>query len=407
MSKAMKKYAENRIANLRKQMNGLAEGAKDECLAAIDELNTLINDMEAEETEYTTKDVLDAAISKMEEKLSALQENKETETENKIKMKENYLKSENALHDFAEAIRNSNNAAAFTKKWSEKLSANGISGTVVFPETVLGMIEDAWEKKSWLNGLKNTGAKAYRVRYNSTAQTNANARAKGHAGGGAAKDVQTIAFGNKLVTPQMIYKIQKLDNITEFNDDGSLVRYIVEELTTQWVYEVQRAILVGDGRQDNATDKISSIESILRASTDTFVTVAQNDGSTANIKQLRALRDTLSDNAGEVVAFMSRSYLTGLAEHLYASGGSLRYSSDAEIAAQIGVDRIITTGVMGNNAEAIILNMAGYVTVGKFVPEMSNWEDFDHNLDCYRLEAPFGGAMEMPLGAAVLTPAAS
>ena len=402
-------YAKNQLRNYKRQLNALEGETKTAMQEAIDDLTAFIAELESDNTAYTTEEALKAMEDRIEEKIKALAEKVETSENPAPAAAENYLKSNNALHDFASAIRASkNDATAFRKAWGESLSKNGVSAAsgsaIVFPEIVNGLIVDAWEKKSWLNGLKNTGATRYRVRFNTSSQDATSSRAKGHTAGNT-KTEQEIVLNHKDVETQFIYKLQSLDNITIFEDDGELVRYIVDELTTQWVYEVEKAILVGDGRA-NGNDKINKVESILRANSDTFVEVDTHVAGASKLKELRALRDKMSENAGRVVAFMKRSVLTEMAEFLYAAGGATRYSTDAEIAAQIGVDEIICTNCMGASAEAILLNMNGYVTVGKFAPDFVQWEDYLTNTQYYRIEAPFGGAMEMPKGAAVLKPAA-
>lgn len=409
MKKSFKKYAENRIAVLKYKMNSLSDDAKAEAKAAIDELNTLISDMESEDEEYTTSEALQAAVDKLNEKIEALKENTTTVEENSLKGVA-YLKSENSLHDFLDCIRSSKYVEEVAKNWNGKLSQNGItiaSGaeTNYMPEAVKGAITDAWERNNWLNKLKNTGAKKYLTRINTTDQDGTDARAKGHKTG-TQKQEEVLTFGGKTIDVQYIYKLIYIDNITQWNDDGTLLQYIVDELMTQWIREVQRAVLVGDGRNANTNDKIKSVESILRASTDGYVTVTARvaDATTPFIDQVVALRESvLSENC---IAFMTRRTLNQLARKIYATGGTPQYESAAYVASQIGVDEIIITNVMGSNADIIMMDPKGYATVGGITPQFSNWENWDYNKKGYRVEVPFGGAVEAPKSAAVLTPIA-
>ena len=79
-----------------------------------------------------------------------------------------------------------------------------------------------------------------------------------------------------------------------------------------------------------------------------------------------------------------------------------QYVGKAIVAEQLGVNEIITTSLLGSGYLAIAVRLDKYVTVGSINPAFVEWENYDYNIKNYRVEIPFGGALEAPLSAAVL-----
>lgn len=320
---------------------------------------------------------------------------------------ENYLKSNNALHDFLTCVKTGHNVNEVAAAWQRKLSENNIAvatGSEDFnlPDAMKGAIQDAWERKeNWLNQLNNTRAKRFIIRGNTSTQSAETSRAKGHQPG-ATKAVETLNFAAKTVTPQMIYKIMNLDKMTEFNDDGSLLNYITGELVSQWIWEIQKCVLVGDGRETTDPNKINSFESIARSASDNYVTVAMHSTSTPFIDELVNLVSAINTDANDVVLVLSKSDLNTLRRVMLSTDSTPQYVSADIIAEQLGVAKIITTDVLGSAYKAIAFIPSKYVTVGNMNPQFVGWEDYLVNQDYYRYEAPAGGAVEGLKSAAVL-----
>lgn len=406
--------------NYRSQLNQRGENAlspedADKAYAMIDELDALIKDLEAAPEEFTMDDV----IAKVDEKIAELKETfKEKQQGGGAPTPaENYLRSTNSLHDFAEALR-----AGYEKRstvraaWGEALRTNGItiaSGSEFgyLPDYVKGKIQDAWQHKfEWLNSLKRVSAKRYAIRYQTTDQdsTSPDVRAKGHTAGNAKTDAAFTMLAKSLEC-QFIYGKIKIDNETIFNDDAGLVDYVVDALTTQMQYEVSRAVLVGDGRSSSSPDKIKKIDAIARSTSDAFVTVTTRDANNALIEDLRALCDSVRNEDGEdVFLFMSKADLTALCKHIYAAGGDVRYDSTEEMARQLGVTKIITSKLLGANKanytyQAIAFCPSKYVMIGEDTVSFKTWEDMDYNVTGYRMERALAGAPEgLEMGAVML-----
>jgi len=406
--------------NYRSQLNQRGENAlspedADKAYAMIDELDALIKDLEAAPEEFTMKDV----EAKVDEKIAELKETfKEKQQGGGAPTPaENYLRSTNSLHDFAEALRAGYEKRSTVKAaWGEALRTNGITITSgsefgYLPDYVKGKIQDAWQHKfEWLNSLKRVSAKRYAIRYQTTDQdsTSPDVRAKGHTAGNAKTDVAFTMLAKSLEC-QFIYGKIKIDNETKFNDDAGLVDYVVDALTTQMQYEINRAVLVGDGRSSSSPDKIKKIDAIARSTSDAFVTVTTRDSNNAFIEDLRTLCDSVRNEDGEdVFLFISKADLTALCKHIYAAGGDVRYDSTEEMARQLGVTKIITSKLLGADKatytyQAIAFCPSKYVMIGEDTVSFKTWEDMDYNVTGYRMERALAGAPEgLEMGAVML-----
>lgn len=427
--KALATFLDERIATMEKAANALTDAtAKQSATESLNQLKALrkeLNDLgedDPDSVEQLRKDVtaalerIDKRMNELAQQIEALQErvgaddNGGEDEANKLngKKTQNYLGSAEATHDFLSAMRESKNAVEFGKNWNARLAENGItiaegSEDAFLPDAVKGAIQDAWEKPgNWLNRLNNTNAKAFTVRLNTSDQNAETSRAKGHQKG-AQKANESLTFAAKKITPQMIYKKIPLDNMTIFEDDGSLLTYISTELVNQWLIEVQRAILVGDGREANDNNKINSIEAVVDADA-VYQTTFAHSADAQFIDELVQMVDSIkNDEGGAITVFMSQTSLSELRRFVFGDGSSAQYVRKEDMAAQLGVSEIITTSLLGTGVKAIAMRLDKYVTVGRINPAFVEWEDYDYNVRYYRVENPFGGALGAPKSAAVLT----
>lgn len=384
--------------------NSVCEEDKTLISNSIDELRSVLTELENlqdsnfEESLNTLKDTVD-------KKLEAITEKLQTKKEEQIIMENNYLESKNSLKDFYKAVKESKNGAEFNAAWNKALSENGIvaaDAEALLPAAIRGAIKDAWERPAnFLNQLKNTGAKRYMVR--TASGEGENIRAKGHKKG-ETKTAQQFTITPKDVKAQMVYKLVPVAAIDEFNDEGDLIAYVMDELSRQWLAEIQRAILVGDGRQSSDVNKINSIEAIARNTTDAYVTVSDFDNQKSLMEQIVDMVTTIEDvdNDG-IVLFMSKADLNTLRKVQYSTDATPAFISKEAVAEMIGVKEIFTTTMLGDSYKAIAFVPRGYVTVGFTEPEMYSWIDGYKNETVYRMERPVGGAVEAPKSAAVMT----
>lgn len=380
--------------------------------AAVDNLTETIEAVDAmEEVDNEAIDALKSTVEQLSEGLKAVQEKINQEKEDITEtMTENYLQSKNAVHDFANAIRNARTAEDFRSNWNGFLTKNGITVTegseaAFTPDVVKGMISDIWDRNAdWLKDLKNTGAKKFYCRYNTSDQTAENSRAKGWKRGDT-KVGQTINVAAKLLEGQFIYKIQEIDLKTKFDSDEALINYVIGELVDQILYEIKRAILVGDGRALDSDYKISSFEAIAKTSTDAYTTVST---VTANgflvddmVNMVSAIRN--EDNK-KVYVFMSKADLNSLRRVQASSTSTPVYLSVEQVAEQIGATRIITTDLLGSDYKAVAFIPEEYYLVGENIlnPVLYTWHEGYTNLDVWRYECVAGGGINAKLSSAVL-----
>ena len=394
--------------------NSLSDEDKAMVQEAVDMLNSTIEAVDAlgEEDGNEALDALKETVDNLNQGLRAVQEKLQAKEQTVEPMSENYLKTQNAVHDFAEAIRNSRTAEDFRANWKDALVKNGITVAVgsepaFTPEAVKGMISDIWDRNAdWLRDLNNTGAKRFYCRYNTSDQTNENSRAKGWKKGDT-KVSQTIAVASKLLEAQFIYKIQEVDLKTKFDSDEALIQYVIGELVDQILYEIKRAILVGDGRANDSDYKINSFEAIAKSSTDAWTTVSTAT-SDFLVDDMRAMVDSIhNENNKEVLVFMSKADLRTLSRVQASSTSTPVYLTTEQVAEQIGATRIITTDLLGSTYKAVAFIPSEYYLVGENIlnPVLYTWHEGYKNLDVYRYECVAGGGINAKLSSAVLLPA--
>lgn len=382
----------------------------DAAIASLQETIEAVDAMEGENNEAV--DALRETVEALNENVRAIQE-KLTQTEQEQTEQptmENYLKTKNSVHDFAEVIRNSRTADEFRANWGETLTKNGItvasgSERAFMPEAVKGMINDIWDRNAdWLKSLNNTGAKSFYVRHNTSTQSAENSRAKGWKKG-ETKVSQTINVAAKLLQAQYIYKLQEIDLKTKFDSDEALISYVIGELVDQILYEIKRCILVGDGRSNESDYKISSFEAVAKSSTDAYTTVSTETANGFLVDDMRAMVDNIiNDNNKEIFVFMSKADLRTLARVQASETSTPVYLSTDQVAEQIGATRIITTDLLGSDYKAVAFIPGEYYLVGENVlnPSLMTDHDIYKNVDIYRYECVAGGGINQMKSSAVL-----
>lgn len=411
MKKIFLKLVKNELNRNKKLVakNTITEDEKTALTEHIAELEALITEAEAATEEVSAEELLKKMQTATDEKLKALAEKIENAAADPAPAAAaNYLKTEEAKRDFGRIIRNCvANRIDFNAEWLRHLQEgkhieNDINFSpdeisVLYPDVVRSKFHDLWNADTnWLTMLNNTRAKRFVVRLNTDAQDTEDARAKGHKKG-ATKEEQKLKIKSFTIDVQMVYKMVPIDRLTEFYDDGALVDYIIDELYRQMKYEIARCVLVGDGRTPGDPDEITSFTAITAATAD-HVTTTSYDTNLSLIENVMAMLNTIdTTDRTDVLLFIDKADLTELRKRVYGAGGTVQYVSAEEVAAQLGVTRIITTPFFGagetNRACAFIPSL--YATVGDVEnPRYEAFHEFKTNKDYHRLEAPVGGAPE-------------
>jgi len=238
------------------------------------------------------------------------------------------------------------------------------------------------------------------------------ARAKGYVKTNLKKE-QYFAVARRITTPQTIYKKQKLDrddilDITDFD----VVTWLQTEMRVMLDEELARAILVGDGREVDDSDKISpSNVRPIYGDDELYVTALNVDltdasSTTDEIVDAVVLGMRNYRGSGNPILYSTLPYISRMLLTKDTLGRRL-YPTKQELAAAMGVTDIIacealesTVGLIG-----IIVNLTDYTIGADKGGEVSMFDffDIDYNQFKYLMETRVSGAMTKYKGALTLT----
>jgi HK97 family phage prohead protease len=234
------------------------------------------------------------------------------------------------------------------------------------------------------------------------------ARAKGYIKGNLKKE-EFFSLIKRATSPTTVYKKQKLDrddilDITDFD----VVAFMNVEMQMKLKEEVARAILVGDGRDFSAEDKIDE-QHIRPIITDNeFFTIHKSvaaDGSDFIEKVITAMGEYRGSGMPDLYIDLT---LLATIKLLKDSQGRFLFGdipSNAAIAARLGVNSIVPTTFMSGKG-AVIVNLRDYTLGAVKGGEVTNFDQFDidFNQHKYLSETRLSGALTMPKSAISFAP---
>lgn len=222
-----------------------------------------------------------------------------------------------------------------------------------------------------------------------------------------AKEVQALALEGKTINTKYIYKRQRLaqedlDAAEVAGQYAQLQKDLRQELRTMVEVGAIRAILIGD-TVNPVGQRITTFETIgTKTATDMFTTVLNPEvAATITISDLAKLAAAVKTERKWLV--ISNNSLLELRKFTYATGGTETLKSEDEIAAMVGVEKIIKKdyldGVEG--LHAIILDPDEY-----WVHEVKTldlvYPEYDKNAIVFQFEKNMGGAIHGIQSTAVL-----
>ncbi|MBR2441861.1 MAG: hypothetical protein IKB20_02185 [Clostridia bacterium] len=219
------------------------------------------------------------------------------------------------------------------------------------------------------------------------------------------KAEQELAVNGKTITTAYIYKLQSLahedlDDAREAADEVRLLADIRDELRRAVKGLAVRAMLVGDAYNPNGS-KVTVFETIgTKTTSDLFTTVV--NPATANTPNIADLRKAASKVKTERKwAVMTSDLKLLLSER--PQGADSHFYTDAELAAQIGVDRVIDRDFIGDvtGLHAVIFDPDEYWVKEKNVIDTA-FPEFRDNRQGYIYEINMGGAIHGLESTAVL-----
>lgn len=285
------------------------------------------------------------------------------------------------------------------------------------------------ENQDWvnvvLNGVHHTPfARIKSLFADMTADT---ARAKGYLTKGTQKIEEVLRLLKRETQPTTIYKFQKLDK-DDVNDitDFDVVAWLKEEMRVMLNAEEARAILIGDGRGLTDADHIDEekirpiwkMEELfaIQATATVAAAATADDIAKAWIRSAVKGFDDY-DGSGNTIAFIASDKLSD-ALLLEDSFGHRIYKTKDELAAAIGVNKVVGVPVMKNKTRTVTIssvdhtrNLVGIIVdlrdynVGQTRGGQTSFFD-DFNLDFnkleYLLEKRESGTLVKPKSAIVL-----
>ena len=228
------------------------------------------------------------------------------------------------------------------------------------------------------------------------------ARAKGYITGNFKKE-EFFSLIKRETHPTTIYKKQKLDrddivDITDFN----VVSFLNKEMRMMLEEEIARAILIGDGREVDDEDKIDETRIVPIIKDNDFFTIRktftdEKDFTEAVLKSKPEYR-----GSGAPLMFIDPNLLVDIKLQKGTDGRYLngRMMTDAEIATECGVSRIIDSTWMEGKG-AIVVNLSDYQVGTNKGGEITNFDDFDIDFNQYKYltETRLSGALTQPASA--------
>lgn len=232
--------------------------------------------------------------------------------------------------------------------------------------------------------------------------TEEEARAKGYIKGNMKKE-EYFSLIKRQTSPTTVYKKQKLDrddilDITDFN----VVAFMNVEMQVMLKEEIARAILVGDGRDFSAEDKINEQNIRPIVGDNEFFTVhkAFADANTFIEAVIKAMAEYLGSGMPDM--YIDPTLLADI-KLLKGTDGRFLFGdipSNEAIAARLGLREIVPTTFMAGKG-ALIVNLRDYTLGAAKGGEITNFDDFDIDFNQYKylIETRLSGALTMPKSA--------
>lgn len=222
-----------------------------------------------------------------------------------------------------------------------------------------------------------------------------------------AKEVQALVLEGKKIDTKYIYKRQRLaqedyDAAEEAGALANLQRDLRQELRTMVEVGATRAILIGD-TVNPVGQRITTFETIgTKTATDMFTTVLNPEvAGSFTVVDLAKLAAAVKTERKWLV--MSSNSLLELRQFVYGQGGTVTLKSLEDLAAEIGVERIIRKDYLDqvDGLHAIILDPDEY-----WVKEVKTldlvYPEYDKNAIVFQYERNMGGAIHGVQSTAVL-----
>lgn len=435
----MRKEQKEKIANCLKEARAIRDGLTGNAREFADAVVGALEALESDEEEHTIEEVF-AELDRLKETVNRSEEEAREEVANRIQKLENKIAGmaqkvdkKNALtkkvaNEVAKAILGASSKDAIADSVSKVLKRNSIEGFTA-AEIVDWAVELKIEDLNplWRQLHKTTYNTWY---YNETDLLSAyNTIAHQHNEHGTAKDAQILSVLRKQISTDYVYKMQQiafkdLDDIEEAGGLQEFLQMISNELYQMIVDTILQYILLGQTANVSTSAEITTFESVQAAEEGVFVTKILNDNiglsnflgelgfdttdvptllptdANACLAAIRYTSDSVwNPRSKHKVAIMSGAMLTRISSYRYSENGDLLFRSKEEVAAQIGVDEIITSDLMGYQVTIMLPD-------GYWVKEVKSidvaYPVYEKNVRNFQKEINAGGAFHDILSCATI-----
>lgn len=298
-----------------------------------------------------------------------------------------YLASSEAMETFARILEEQAQAGsardlagtgsseAVRAAWKNHLEVKmGVTNPEIFlPTPLITEIEDAFKSggEIWQR-VSKTGMDSFNAGWDANSDPDSeNGRANGYNRSSEEnKQEQVLTFADRILRPQFVYKYITLnkEDVKEQRTTGALVRFVLSELPRRIIREVERAIVIGDGRASNADDKIQggnprgfySVKADAAGAAPQARTYTPVAGKTVyeNLRRARALVEA----DGEAILVAKKGLLLDMEFEQNANGGFL-FAPGSDLARFIGVSTVVEPDWMENDTNDAYIFVPGYYRV--------------------------------------------
>lgn len=294
---------------------------------------------------------------------------------------------------------------------------------ILFPEAKLGSANPElisrpmdWVAEVWNATKKSPFARVKSIAADITADE---ARARGYIKGNQKKE-EVVKLLKRKITPQTIYKLQKLDRDDVIDaTELDVVAWLKQEMRMMLNEELSRAILIGDGRDESDESKISEDN----------IKPVYHDDDLYTIKTLVTITDDMdrlekSDAIVDAAIESRKDYMGSGNPVMYASVETINmmllardkvghrlYKTVTELADACRVSKIVEVPILetatrtteGGERQllALIVNLNDYTVGADKGGEVNLFDDFDINYNKYEylIETRCSGALTKPYSA--------
>lgn len=284
-----------------------------------------------------------------------------------------YINSKAAVRDFAEVLaKHAGESAEEVKKaWAENVKEKGVTNPeTLLPGALVNVIKDSIEKSGTIfNVIQKTGLTVFRAMADTNGGDAETARAKGHDGKGRDKKELDITLVDRVLRGQYIYAYLTLnkEDLRENQDTGALVKFVMETLPKRVIREIERAIVLGDGRSANGDEITSfvSIKSDVKAANAFASKYTPAEGESLYESVVRASADIAFE--GGLTLITSKKNATNL-KLAKDKNGAFILPVGGDIKGLLGVENIFTPSWFNDTTEtefsAILFAHDAYKMVG-------------------------------------------